>query len=393
MPTDLKRMIARITPDVISLRRDLHTHPELSFHEQRTAQVLAKHLESLGIDVQTGVGRTGVVGLLKGGAKGKTVAIRADIDALPVTETADRVYRSKNAGVMHACGHDGHAAIVAGAAYVLSKIAPELKGQVKFLFQPAEETANGAMAMIKDGAMKNPKPDAMVSIHLWNYLPVGTVGLRGGALWASVDDLRITIKGRGGHGGLPHQTIDPMPTAAQVVVALQQIVSREVSPFQPVVLTIGSIKGGTAYNIIPEQVTMNGTLRTYDMKLRDHLIGRIETVLKGICHAMRCEYEFEARFCCPPLINDPKLTEFVRGVCTKAFGAKRVVTVDQATTGDDVAYFFDHAPGCYIMVGSGNAKKGFDKPHHHPQFDFDEDALPVGVEALVRSTVEYLKRG
>ena len=390
MTPDLKEEIARLTPALVELRRDLHRHPELAFQEHRTAEIVADQLRDAGIAVTTGVGDTGVVGLLTGKAEGKTMALRADIDALPIDEESDSEYRSKTPGVMHACGHDGHTAVLLTTARVLAQHRDSLNGSVKFVFQPAEETATGAERMIAAGVMKSPTVDAMMSVHLWNYLPVGEVGLRAGPIWASADEIRITIKGRGGHGAMPHQTIDPIPVAAHVVLALENLVARETSPLDPVVFTIGSIQGGSAFNVIPSSVKMAGTLRAYDMALRDRLVERAEEIVRGVCLALRCEYDFEARFACPPVVNDPGVTELVRRTAERSQGADRVIEVAQSTAGDDVAYFFNEAPGCHIMIGSGNPARGLDRPHHHPRFDFDEGALPVAVEVLAGAVMEYL---
>ena len=392
MGLDLKQEIARITPELVALRRDFHQHPELAFHETRTAQVIAERLRSLGLEVQTGVGKTGVVGLLHGRSGSRTIGIRADIDALPITETVALPYRSQNQGIMHACGHDGHAAAALSVARILAEHRDEVPGTIKFLFQPAEESANGAEEMIKDGAFRNPTVDAILSLHLWNYLPVGTVGFRAGAIFASADEVHIVIQGKGGHGGLPHQTIDPIPVAAQIILALQLLVSRNISPFDPAVLTIGMVQAGSAFNVIPEQVTMKGTIRAYDMKVRDYLVERAEETVRGICLGAGATYEFNSRFCCPPVVNDEGVTAVARRAAQRVLGEGKVVTAAQATTGDDVAYFNQQAPGCYFLVGSGNAQKGYTRPHHHQEFDFDEDALPVAVAVLAQGALDLLEQ-
>ena len=392
MGLDLKGEIARITPDLVELRRDFHQHPELAFQETRTAQVVAERLRALGLEVKTGIGRTGVVGLLRGRSGGRTIAIRADMDALPVTETGLLPYRSQNAGVMHACGHDGHTAAALSVARLLADHREDVHGAVKFIFQPAEEAASGAEEMIKDGAMRDPEVDSVLSLHLWNYLPVGTVGFRAGPIFSSADDMRIVIQGRGGHGGLPHQTIDPIPVAAQVILALQLLVSRNISPFEPAVLTIGMVQGGSAFNVIPETVTLAGTVRAYDLKVRDYLVERAEETVRGICLGAGATYQFNARFCCPPVVNDEAVTALARRAAQRVLGAEHVVTANQATTGDDVAYFNQAAPGCYFLVGSGNEQKGYTRPHHHQEFNFDEDALPVAVAVLAQGALDLLDR-
>ena len=387
-----KEEIERLTPELIALRRDLHRHPELAFREQRTAAIVTQRLQELGMRVRTGVGGTGVVAVLEGDAAGPVIGIRADMDALPLTETGETPYSSQTPGAMHACGHDGHTAAALIVAKLLAARRSTLKGSVKFLFQPAEETANGAEAMIKDGALLDPPISAVLGVHLWNDHPVGTIGLREGALWASVDELRIVIRGKGGHGAMPHQTIDPVPVAAHVVLALGNLVARETSPLEPIALTIGSIHAGAAFNVIPNEVTMLGTLRTFSMEQRDALAMRIEETVHGICLAMRAEGSVVSEYLTPPVVNDASLTLLVREAASRTVGEQRIVADQRSMTGDDVAFFQNQAPGCYILVGSGNAAKGFDKPHHHPQFDFDEAALPVAVEVLTRSALAFLER-
>ncbi|MSQ26044.1 MAG: amidohydrolase [Dehalococcoidia bacterium] len=389
---ELPQEVERLTPELIALRRDLHRHPELAFREQRTAGIVAQRLQELGLRVRTGVGGTGVVALLVGDLPGPVVAIRADMDALPLTETAETPYRSQTPGAMHACGHDGHTASVLIAAKLLASRRSSLTGSVKFLFQPAEETANGAEAMIRDGAMRDPPVSAILGVHLWNNQPVGTIGLREGAMWASVDELKIVIRGKGGHGAMPHQTIDPVPIAAHIVLALGNLVARETAPLEPIALTIGSIHAGAAFNVIPGEVTMLGTLRTFSMPQRDALVMRIEETVRGICLAMRAEGSVVSEYLTPPVVNDAAITALVRQAALTTVGEHRIVAAQRSMTGDDVAFLHKEAPGCYILIGSGNAAKGFDKPHHHPRFDFDEAALPVAVEVLTRSALACLER-
>ena len=276
------------------------------------------------------------------------------------------------------------------AAKILAQHRSEISGAVKFLFQPAEETASGAEAMIQDGALEAPKVDRVLAAHLWNFLPAGVVGLRPGAMWASVDELRIVIQGRGGHAGSPHNNIDPIPIASQVVLALQTLVSRETPPVQPALVSIGSMQGGTTWNVTPDNVVMQGTIRTFDQELRDYLVQRAEDLIRGICLATRADYEFEARPSAPPVVNDAEVTERIRTLASSLFGPDRVVTVERSMLGDDMSFFLNEAPGTYILVGSANASRGLDRPHHHHEFDFDEAALPVMTELLVAGTLDLL---
>lgn len=392
MAIDITKELAALGPEMVALRRDLHRHPELAFNEVRTAGIIAKRLRELGMEPREGLAKTGVVATLRGRSGGKTVAIRADMDALPIAEETSLEFKSEVPGAMHACGHDGHVAAALTVARLLSAHRNDFRGDVKFIFQPAEETASGAEAMIADGAMRDPKPDAVFGVHLWNTLPVGVVGLREGSLWASADDIQIVVRGRGGHGAMPHLAIDPIPVAAHIILALENLVAREASPFEPVVLTVGSIHGGSAFNVIPGAVTMAGTLRAFSMDVRDAVVQRIEETVQGICRAMRCEGEVHARFCCPPVVNDPGMTALARTTATRALGGQRVIETQRSTAGDDVSYFQNMVPGCYMLVGSANAERGQNKSHHHPQFDFDEAALPVAAELLAGCALEFLER-
>ncbi len=276
-------------------------------------------------------------------------------------------------------------------AEILASHRDVLKGNVKFIFQPAEETIGGAELMIKAGVLGEPKADAIFALHLWNPLPVGQVGVRSGPIFASADEMGITIKGKGGHGAMPHQTVDPIVIAGQVITALQTIVSRETSPLEPAVVTIGTIQGGSAFNIIAETVKMTGTVRAFRADLRDNLLRRIEDIVRGITSGMRAEYEFWVRYGCPPVVNHPQMTEFVRQVAASVVGESNVVSHEPTMGGDDMAYFLQEVPGCYFLVGSSNAERGLDKPHHSPQFDFDDEAaLPIATEVMSRVALDFL---
>ena len=379
--------------ELAATRRDFHHHPELAFQETRTAGIIARRLRDLGLTVTEGVGKTGVVGVLKGARRGKTLMLRADIDALPIVERVDTPYRSAAQGVMHACGHDGHAAIGLGAAKLLAQRQRDLAGDVLFAFQPAEETATGAQAMLDDGFMGKPPVDAVLSLHLWSYLPAGKVAVRPGAIFASADDFSIIIKGKGGHGAMPHQTVDPVAIAGHVITALQNVVSRELSPQDPGVVTIGMIEGGTAFNIIPDTVKLRGTFRALSQKTREFLAQRIEDITRGVCLAMRADYEFTCRFCCPPVVNDASMTALVQESAADALKPANVLEAQATMTGDDVAYFLQRAPGCYFLVGAGNPEKGIDKPHHHAEFAIDEASLGVGTQVIAQAALDYLGRG
>jgi amidohydrolase len=390
----LKSDIDELVPDMVALRRDLHEHPELAFEEVRTSGIVAQRLRALGLEVQTGVARTGVVGLLRGGASkagAKTIAIRADMDALPIHEQNDIDYRSTIDGKMHACGHDGHTSIALAVADILSKRRDELTGNVKFVFQPAEEMIGGAEPMIKEGAMEG--VDGIIGLHLISDYPVGRVGVRSGSIFASADKFVVTIKGKGGHAAMPEASVDPIVIGAYIITALQTLISRETSPFSPAVITIGRVIAGTAFNIIPETAELQGTMRAFSKEHREKLVRRITEVASGVASAMGATCHIEFIDGCPPCVNDAAMTEVVHKAAVEAVGDGKVDDGDVVlTTGsDDMACFLNTVPGCYFIVGANNPAKGADFPHHHPHFNVDEDAMPVGVEVLTRAALEFLK--
>lgn len=388
----LKNDIDELVPDMVALRRDLHEHPELAFEEVRTSNIVAQRLRSLGLEVQTGIAKTGVVGLLHGGASkpgSKTIAIRADMDALPIYELNEIEYRSTSDGKMHACGHDGHTSILLAVANILSKRRSELAGDVKFVFQPAEERIGGAAPMVKEGAMQD--VDGVIGLHLMSNYPLGRVSVRPGAVFASADRFILRVKGKGGHAAMPDEAVDPIVISAYITTALQTLISRETSPFSPSVITIGQISAGTAFNIIPEVAEMQGTMRAYSTEHREKLVRRIGEVASGIANAMGGTCHVEVFDGCPPCINDPAMAELVHKAAIFSVGEKNVGE-DYITAGsDDMAYFLEAVPGCYFIVGTRNEEKGVKYPHHHPRFNIDEDALPIGVEVMTRATMEFLK--
>ena len=391
MRQDLANLVEQAGDELVALRRELHADPELSFQEHRTAGRIAATLRGLGLEVREGVGQTGVIGRLRGRPGGRLVALRADIDALPIQEENQVPYASRNVGVMHACGHDGHVAILLTVARLLSRLRATLAGDVLFVFQPAEEIASGAPAMLDDGAFGESVPDAVFGLHLWNDLDVGLVGVRDGPLFANTDEIGILIRGSGGHGAMPHQTVDPIVVGAQVVSALQTMVSRETSPLEPAVVSITSFQGGSSWNIVPGEVQLRGTVRTFTNELQAQMRERIDTLLRGITLGMRATYELTYRQACPAVVNDPRLADLGRQVARREFGESRVVVPRQTMGGDDMSYFLQRVPGVYYLVGTRNTARGFDAPHHHPRFDLDESALPVGVRLLAASALELLE--
>lgn len=389
---ELKAEIAARHGELVELRRYFHERPETAFEERETARDIAERLRRSGLEVMEGVGKTGVVGLLRGEAgPGKTLLVRADIDALPVTEANDAPYRSRNQGKMHACGHDAHIAIALTLADVLGRHRGELAGNVKFAFQPAEELAAGAKPMIADGVMRDPEVDGVIGLHIWSQTPVGDVAIQEGPFFASADHVVLRVRGRGGHGAMPHLNVDPLVAAAQIVVALQTLISREISPFHPAVITFGSIHGGTASNVTADEVELQGTVRAYDVADRDHLLRRIEEVAGGIAGALRAKAELTMKEGIPACVNDPEMTALVRRAAEATAGEQHISRGDQRqSVSDDMALFLRAVPGCYFLLGAGNADKGFTAPHHSAHFDIDEDALPIGVEVMARAALEYL---
>jgi amidohydrolase len=383
--------VKALSTEMTSLRRDLHAYPELGFQETRTAGIIAKRLTELGFTVRIGLGKTGVTGLLKGGKPGKTVLLRADIDALPIREETDVPWRSETAGVMHACGHDAHAAMGLAAAAILAKEAPSLAGDFFFVFQPAEELLTGAEAMLKDGALEGVRADAAFAIHVMNRWPAGTMAICDGAAMTSADKLTLTITGRGGHGASPHLAIDPIVASAQIITALQTLVSRETPPLSTAVLSLTTLKAGTAFNIIPDTVEMTGTLRCFDAALREKLLAGLRRTSEGLAASLQCTARVESQFLTPALRNDPASTALARRVAATIVGESRTVVADPLTGSDDVAYFFQKVPGCYAFVGSAKPEWSPAPASHNAKFDIDESAMDIGAEFLVRAARAALR--
>jgi amidohydrolase len=369
--------------DIVALRRAVHQDPELAWKESRTAERVTAFLHGHGLALRTGVGGTGVLADVAG--QGRGVLLRVDMDALPLQEETGAPYASRVPNTMHACGHDGHVAMGAGAARMLARRVPA--GRARVLFQPAEEGEGGAQA-VADAALEG--IDLAFGVHLWNELPVGTLGVKAGPLMAAVDRLQIVVRGRGGHGGKPHRSADPVVAAALVVTALQTIVSREVSPVQAAVVTIGAIHGGQAFNVIPDDVVLTGTIRTFDDALRRSMPERITRLARGVAEGLQCTAAVEVRAGNPPVLNDAGAAEIARRAAARVVGEAKVVAPEPTMGGEDMAIYFERVPGCFVFVGSSNAARGLDQPHHSPRFDFDEDALMIGTRFLVEVAHEAL---
>jgi amidohydrolase len=387
---DFKAEAETLREQLVAWRRDFHMHPEMAFQERRSARVIADHLRELGYQVQTGVAKTGVVALLGGQRPGPVVMVRFDMDALPITEENETDYVSQNPGVMHACGHDGHMAMGLGVATLMMKRRDEMRGTLKLVFQPAEEGANGAEEMVKDGVLENPRPDVVLTTHVWNETPVGLVAVSPGAIMAAAEKWNCTVRGKGGHGALPHLTVDPIVAAAQIVTGLQTVVSRNVSPLEAAVVAVGAIHGGSAFNVTPPQVEMTGTIRTYDPATRETVLCRVRQVIEGVAAACGATAELEIIPLTPAVVNDAEVTEVVRAAAEAVVGPENVLSGERTMGSEDASLFMQDIPGCYFFVGSANAERGLDAPHHNPHFDFDEDALPLGVAVLMQAVAHYL---
>lgn len=374
-----------------SMRRDFHRHPELGFKEFRTAGIVAGELQKLGLEVSTGVAKTGVVAMLEGAKPGKVVMLRFDMDALPIMEANQTDYTSQNPGVMHACGHDGHTAVGLTVARLLVQHRSELCGSVKLVFQPAEEGQGGAQSMVSEGVLENPKVDACFGAHLWNEQPVGWMAVAEGPLMAGSEIFTIKLTGSGGHGALPNRTIDPIQAAAQIVTALQTIVSRNVSPFQSAVVSVTMVKAGDAFNIIPQTAELNGTIRTFEKEVRSLVLARFTQVVEGIAAAMGCEVEITLKRLTPAVVNNPALAHRATKLAHTLQPDLDIKTEYRSMVSEDMAYFMDIIPGLFIFVGSANAEKGLNFSHHHPRFDIDEKSLVTTVAMLTAAALDYLK--
>ncbi|WCB46050.1 M20 family metallopeptidase [Nitratidesulfovibrio vulgaris] len=388
----VQRLAAEVESHIIAHRRALHAIPETGFEERCTAAYVAETLSGLGLPVRTGIATTGVTALLDTGLEGPVVMLRADMDALPVTEATGLPFASRHEGRMHACGHDAHMAMLLGAAEMLSAIVREepgrLRGKVLFLFQPAEEGPGGAAPMIAEGVLDEPKVDVCLGAHVWPSLPVGTVGVKPGPLMAAMDRFELAVHGRGGHAATPHLCVDALETATQVVGALQRVVSRMTDPLEPVILTIGELHAGTAYNVIPGEARMAGTVRTFSPDVRAAWEDRIRTVADGVCAAMGATATLDFHYCHGPVINTPRVAEVVRRAVVEARGEQAVTTPTPTLGGEDFSCFLERIPGCFFFVGCGG-----DVPIHNPRFDLDERCLALGAETFVRATLLFTEGG
>lgn len=395
--SDFLTQAQELFPYTQSLRRDFHMHPELGFREARTGGIVAKELEALGIEVTKGVGKTGVVGLLEGTKPGPTLLLRFDMDALPILEETGAEYASQNPGVMHACGHDGHTAIGLTVAKILHAQRDQLAGTIKFCFQPSEEGNNGeevggAEMMMRDGVLDGPKVDMSLSLHLWNEKPLGWLGVAKGPVMAGADIFNVRVLGRGGHGAIPDAAVDPIVAAAQIVNALQTIVSRNVAPLDTAVVSVTNLHGGTAFNVIPPEVKLEGTIRTFTSEVRQRIVERFEQIARGVGEGMGCQVEVEIKQMTPALINNETITSTVQKTAERLLSESNLDSDYQTMTAEDMAFMQEKVPGCYFFVGSNDKARQLDYGHHHPKFDFHEEALIRGSALMAAAAMDILRQ-
>ncbi|MBW4446800.1 MAG: amidohydrolase [Spirirestis rafaelensis WJT71-NPBG6] len=393
MLTRIKDLAIKLAPRLIEIRRHIHSHPELSGQEYQTAAFVAGVLSSTGVHVQEGIGKTGVIGELKGtGNDDRLLAIRTDMDALPIQERTGLEYASRQQGIMHACGHDVHTTVGLGTAMILSQVAEELPGKIRFLFQPAEEIAQGANWMVADGAMKD--VSAVLGIHVFPSIPAGSIGVRYGALTAAADDLEIIIIGESGHGARPHEAIDAIWIASQVITTLQQAISRTQNPLRPVVLSIGKINGGRAPNVIADHVQLLGTVRSLHPETRTNLPEWIEKIVANVCNSYGARYQVNYRQGVPSVQNDYALTQLLQSAAEEAFSSDRIQVLPEPSLGaEDFSVYLEHAPGSMFRLGVGYKDRTINHPLHHPQFEVDESAIITGVVTMAYSAYKYWMHG
>jgi amidohydrolase len=373
--------------ELVETRRRIHQDPELGFDEHRTAQLIADRCTELGYSVTTEVGKTGVVADLDSGKPGPTVMLRADMDALPISERHDFAWKSQNQGVMHACGHDGHVSIQLVVASIM-KERDDWRGKLRLCFQPAEESAGGAQPMIAAGVLD--EVSQAFGLHLFTTLPVGHVGVTEGTIFASADGFIVRVVGQGGHGGMPHLGIDPISVAVQIVNSLNLIVSRETSPFAPAVVTVGQFHAGTAHNIIPEEAVFSGTVRAFTPEERVRMLQRVEEIARTVAKAHRAEVDFSLANQTPAVVCAKEPTQLVRSAAEQTVGAGNLEIGSTTTGADDMAYFLEKVPGCYFLVGAGYTNRK-NAPHHHPEFDIDEASLAIGAQTMARAALLALR--
>ncbi len=384
-------MASRLSETVIRLRRDFHQHPELGFEEKRTSSVIAEYLKGLGLEVTTGIAGTGVVGLLRGASPGKTVMLRADMDALPIQELNETDYHSVTPGVMHACGHDGHMAILLGTAELLSGFRDSLRGQVKFVFQPAEENLGGAKIMIEQGVLKDPDVDAAFGLHLISPLPHGYIGCCKGAFMASIDIFTIRLLGRAGHSAIPGGSVDAIGIGAEVVLNLQDYIKKSLPDGCRFIVNIGTFHGGTAPNIVTDRVELTGTVRVLDENIRSSIKGIMEVYLRDITSSRDGGFELEYTQGYPVTVNDEAMTDLVMRIAAGIVDEGNVIRMPPSMASEDMSFYLGEVPGCFFFLGAGSTDPTLNQPHHNPRFSIDERALERGLQMLSSIAIDFLE--
>lgn len=389
---DFKAEADALRDEMVARRRDFHRHPELAFEEFRTSGIIADELRDLGLEVQTGVAGTGVIGILEGDHDGKTVMYRADMDALPIHEENNVDYKSTRKGLMHACGHDGHMSIALAVAKIMSQHRDKIKGRIKFVFQPGEEGAGGALAMIKAGVLDNPEPDITLGLHLWQPLPIGKIGMHKGATMSGSSVFQITVRGKGGHAAMPHTTIDPVACTGQLISALHTIVGRRMNAMDgAVVLSVTGLNTSTMrHNIIPETVEIMGTFRTFNALTSELLEQHIRDVSRSVCESQSCVADVLIKHLTIPVINNPDVVDRMSEALTPIVGEDALDSDTMTMASEDMSYLLEDIPGMYFLVGSSNEEKGLTYGHHHPKFNFDEDVLPQATAIMTTAIADYL---
>ncbi|MGB1286540.1 MAG: M20 metallopeptidase family protein [Aggregatilineales bacterium] len=388
---DFHKLAHAMHDELIDRRRDFHKYPEIAFQEHRTAGIIEYELNRLGMRIQTGVGKTGVVGILEGKKPGKTVLYRADMDALPIQEENDVPYKSRVSGMMHACGHDGHMTIALAVAKIMAEHREQIEGRIKFVFQPGEEGAGGALAMIRDDVLENPEPDISLGLHLWQPIPFGKVGTAQGAIMSGSSTFKIVVRGRGGHAAMPHTTIDPVVCTGQLINSLHTLVSRRMDAMSgAVVLSVTGLHTSSfAHNIIPDTVEIMGTFRTFNAYTSEMLEQQIRNMTRSVCESVGCTADVRVRHLTIPVVNHTDVVTAMTPICERIFGKNNLLE-SRTMASEDMSYYLDDIPGMFFLVGSSNPKKGLTGGHHHPTFNFDEDVLPVSVELMCSAIAEYV---
>lgn len=375
---------------LVEIRRTIHQHPELGFEEVETSRFISQLLEGFGIEVKKGIAKTGVVGILRGREKGKTIAVRAEMDGLPINEANPVSYISKIKGRMHACGHDAHMAIILGVARFFSTIKDSLRGNIKFIFQPAEEGGGGGRLMVEEGVLEDPEVDAIFGAHVYPLLPVGKIGIYESVGLASADRFTIKLIGKGGHAAMPHVLRDPILASGHLITQINSIVSRNVDPLDSGVISIGRISGGTAFNIIPDEVEIIGTIRSLNAQVREELKSRMEKVIRGVSQSFEVDYRFDFEYGYPVLVNDHTMSKLVAQACAGGIGEGNIEVLKPSMGSEDFAFYLEKVPGAFFRLGIRNEKRGIINPYHSSHFDIDEEVLPFGVEMFVRIIDKFL---